>query len=234
MTEGTGFERFDAEMLDALRKAARIAHAHGAAAIEAAHIREALGGADGPDVRPAELWTRDAKRILELSLRYSIDRRSELIGRPDLELALFGRSSEEPSAKREGEFVQDGPSSAPPAAVKPKVMRVLLPVELAEELIATGDAVRPFVTRGAQLGEVMTIGVDAINTGAALVSISLAVKTLKRLAAEAVRRRRPTDADEVTITVTMAGKTETLQVDRSSPKAQDELLDFLLDAVDVE
>jgi hypothetical protein len=176
--------------------------------------------------------TRSAS--LELSLCYSIDRRSELIGRPDLELALFGRSSEEMSAKREGESVQDSPSSAPQGAVKPRMMRVLLPAELAEELIGTGDAVRPFVTRGAQLGEVMTIGVDAINAGAALVSISLALKTLKRLAAEAVRRRRPTDPDEITITITMAGKTETLQVDRSSPKAQDDLLDFLPAAVDVE
>jgi hypothetical protein len=49
----------------------------GAAAIEAAHIREALGGADGPDDRRVELWTRDAKRVLELSLRYSIDRKSD-------------------------------------------------------------------------------------------------------------------------------------------------------------
>ena len=234
MTDGTGFERFDAETLDVLRRAARIARARGAAAIEAAHIREALGGADGPDDRPAELWTRDAKRILELSLRYSIDRRSERIGHPDLELALFGRSSEETSAKREGESVQGGPSSAPPRAVKPRMMRVLLPAELAEDLIGTSDAVRPFVTRGAQLGEVMTIGVDAINTGAALVSITLTLKTLKRLATTTLRRRRPTDPDEITITVTVADRTETLQVDRRSPKAEDELLDFLLSAVDAE
>ena len=95
---------------------------------------------------------------------------------------------------------------------------------------------RPFVTRGAQLGEVMTIGVDAINTGAALVSITLALKTLKRLAATTLRRRRPTDPDEVTITITVAvaDRTETLQVDRRSPKAEDELLDFLLAAVDAE
>src|ERR1019366_468473 len=212
MTEGAGFERFDMETLEALRRAARIARARGAAAIEAAHIREAMEGADGPDDRPAELWTRDAKRILEL--------------------ALFGRSSEETSAKREGESVQDGPSSPPPGAVKPRMMRVLLPAELAEDLIGTGDAVRPFVTRGAQLGEVMTIGVDAINTGAALVSITLALKTLKRLATTTLRRRRPTDPDEVTITITVADRTETLQVDRRSPKAEDELLDFLLAAVD--
>ena len=234
MTEGAGFERFDAETLDALRRAARIARARGAAAIEAAHIREALEGADGQGDRPAELWTRDAKRILELSLRYSLDRGSGLIGRPDLELAVFGRSSEETSAKREGESVQDGSSSAPLRAVKPRVMRVLLPAELAEDLIGTGDAVRPFVTRGAQLGEVMTIGVDAINTGAALVSITLALKTLKRLATTMLRRRRPTDPDEVMITITMADRTETLRVDRRSPKAEDELLDFLLAAVDAE
>jgi hypothetical protein len=112
------------------------------------------------------------------------------------------------------------------------MMRVLLPAELAEDLIGTGDAVRPFVTRGAQLGEVMTIGVDAINMGAGLVSITLALRTLKRLATTTLRRRRPTDPDEVTITV--ADRTETLRVDRRSPKAEDELLDFLLAAVDAE
>ncbi|HEY4451783.1 MAG TPA: hypothetical protein VGN13_09340 [Solirubrobacteraceae bacterium] len=234
MTEGAGFERFDAETLDALRRGARIARARGAAAIEAAHIREALEGADGPDCQPAELWTRDAKRILELSFRYSLAGRSKLIRRSDLELALFGRSSEGEFATREGESAQDGPSSASPGVVKPRMMRVLLPAELAEDLIGTGDAVRPFVTRGAQLGEVMTIGVDAINTGAALVSITLALKTLRRLATATLQRRRPTDPDEITITVKVADRTETLQVDRRSPKAEGELLDFLLAAVDAE
>jgi hypothetical protein len=67
-----------------------------------------------------------------------------------------------------------------------------------------------------------------------LVSITLALKTLKRLATTTLRRRRPTDPDEVTITITIADRTETLQVDRRSPKAEDELLHFLLSAVDAE
>jgi hypothetical protein len=110
--------------------------------------------------------------------------------------------------------------------------RISVPTEIAEELIDAKVAVRPITTRGGSTAGVFSMTVDCINTGSAVVSIAVAVATCKRLAAAAIKRRHPADPNIVTFQVTMAGKSESLTVDRTSPTAQDRTLDFFVRALD--
>ena len=112
--------------------------------------------------------------------------------------------------------------------------RITVPTEIAEELVADGAAVRPFGTRGGGFGDSISIAVEAINTGSALVSIGLAAVTCRRLAAATVRRRRDTDPNELTISITVHGKSQSLRVDRTATDAEDKVFDFFVAAMNVE
>ena len=113
-------------------------------------------------------------------------------------------------------------------------VRITVPTEIAEELVADGDAVYSLGVRGGPLGETISIAVEAINTGSALVSIAVALVTCKRLAAAILRRRRDTDPNVLVITVNVAGETRSLRVDRAAPDAEDIASEFLVAVLNVE
>ena len=89
----------------------------------------------------------------------------------------------------------------------------------------SADKVRPIGTRGGVLTEVVTVAIDTVNTGAAVVSVVTAATTCKRLAQAFIRRHRP-DPNEVKLTITVGDHTESLDVDLTNPKAEEQLFDF--------
>jgi hypothetical protein len=113
-------------------------------------------------------------------------------------------------------------------------VRIAVPTEIAEELVADGIAVRAFGVRGGALGETITIAVETINTGSALISIGVAAMACKRLAAATIRRRRDNDPNELTISITVAGEVQSLHLDRTAPDAEDVAFDFFVAALNVE
>jgi hypothetical protein len=116
----------------------------------------------------------------------------------------------------------------------PRAVRVSLPSEIAEELVAEGIAVRPFETRDASLGHVIGIVVEAVNTGSAVVAIVVAGNTCRRIARGVLRQRLPEESNEVTMTITSARRSHSVTVDPRSPEAEDTLLTFLISALDAE
>lgn len=105
--------------------------------------------------------------------------------------------------------------------------RLIVPAEVADDLVSDGTAVRPISTRGGGFVEAVAITVDAINTGAAAVSVAVAVNTCRRLAQAFVRHRRQENrSGQVTLTVTTGGRTESLTVDLTEPQAEERLFDF--------
>ena len=108
-------------------------------------------------------------------------------------------------------------------------VRIAVPTEIAEELVADGIAVRAFGVRGGALGETITIAVETINT-----SIGVAAMACKRLAAATIRRRRDNDPNELTISITVAGEVQSLHLDRTAPDAEDVAFDFFVAALNVE
>jgi hypothetical protein len=111
-------------------------------------------------------------------------------------------------------------------------LRIVLPSEIADELVSDGVAVRPLGTRGGLLSEPVTLAIEAVNTGSALVSIAVGIATCKRLATAVLRRREPADPDQLTISITVNGESRSLDVDRTAPDAEDKALDFFVTALD--
>jgi hypothetical protein len=104
--------------------------------------------------------------------------------------------------------------------------RLLVPEEIAEDLLSDRTAVRPIGTRGGGLAQVLTVSVGAVNTASALVSVALALTTCKRLAQAFIRRRRPADPAHAKLTITVGDQTRSLEVDLTAPHAEDQLFDF--------
>jgi hypothetical protein len=109
--------------------------------------------------------------------------------------------------------------------------RLQLPANIADDLIKDGVAVKPLITRGADFSEVLSIATNAVNSGAALVSVVLAVNTFRRLARAFVRRRH--DSTLVTMTMTVGTRTDSLEIDLTSPDAEDILFGFFVSTLDV-
>ena len=105
-------------------------------------------------------------------------------------------------------------------------VRLLVPADVADDLVSDGTAVRPIVTRGGGLGHVLAVTVDAINTGSAAVSVTLAAVTCRRLAQAFIKRRRPADPAQAKLTITVGDHTHSLEVDLTAPHAEDQLFDF--------
>lgn len=104
--------------------------------------------------------------------------------------------------------------------------RLVLPEDVAEDLVSDRTAVRPIRLRGGGFAEAVTIAIDAVNTGSAVVSVTVAANTFRRLAQAFVRRRRPADPARVTLTITVGDRTQALEVDLTAPQAQEQLFDF--------
>jgi hypothetical protein len=113
-------------------------------------------------------------------------------------------------------------------------VRIAVPAEIAEELVADGIAVHSFGMRGGAIGEAISIAVETINTGSALVSIGLAAIACRRLAAATVRRRHDTEPNELTISITVAEEVQILHLDRTAPDAENVAFDFFVSALNVD
>jgi hypothetical protein len=110
--------------------------------------------------------------------------------------------------------------------------RISLPSEIADELVDAEMAVRIVQTRGPRTAEFFSMTVDCINTGSAVVSISIAVVTCRRLAVAAIRRRHPAEPNSLTLVIKGDGKSKSLTVDRTLPTAEDAVLDFIIETLD--
>jgi hypothetical protein len=109
-------------------------------------------------------------------------------------------------------------------------IRITLPEAVAAELVEQGVAVRRRTTRGSGIADVIQIGVDAVNTGSALVAIVVGVNSCRRMAKCFLARLRR-DEEHLDLTITVRGKKRTLHVDRDDPDAQDRIVDFLLETL---
>lgn len=109
----------------------------------------------------------------------------------------------------------------------PSHVRVALPTDIAEELVRERVAVKPVFTRGSGVVDIISIGVEAINTGSAVVAIAMAGRSCRRLAQSFLARRRE-DEKEINLTITVGDEKQSLQVRRDDPDAEDRIVDFLL------
>jgi hypothetical protein len=65
--------------------------------------------------------------------------------------------------------------------------RISVPDELAETLVVEGVAVRPLLTRGGAVSEVIHFLVDGVNTGASVVTVGVATGGLYKLSQRLAR-----------------------------------------------
>jgi hypothetical protein len=105
-------------------------------------------------------------------------------------------------------------------------VRLLVPADVADDLVSDGIAVRPIGTRGGVLAQVVTVALDVINAGGAVVSIATGEATYRRLAQAFIRRYRPVEPNKAKLTITVGDHTESLDVDLTSQKAEEQLFDF--------
>ena len=63
----------------------------------------------------------------------------------------------------------------------------MLPENLADELVQSGDAVSPFTTRGPGTTEVIHFVIEGINTAAAIVTLAAATEVYRKVARSVVR-----------------------------------------------
>jgi hypothetical protein len=61
-------------------------------------------------------------------------------------------------------------------------IRIRVPSPLADTLVADGDAVRPYTTRGPAVSEVLTFAIDGVNTAAAVITLAANVEIYRRFA----------------------------------------------------
>jgi len=101
-----------------------------------------------------------------------------------------------------------------------------LPVDLANELITDGDARGPLVRRrGAS--EILSLVINSINTGSALVSVVAGVAAAKRVARAIARKADAESKGRAVITVTTDGRTHSHTYDAQADGAEKELEEFM-------
>jgi hypothetical protein len=112
-------------------------------------------------------------------------------------------------------------------------VRISMAADLADALVADGIAVRPFLTRGAPGGDLVSMVIDGVNTGAAIVTLLTAEETLRKVAGRVWARLRHRQEDVVTLTITVPGeaKPHQLKIHRDDTAATDKILDFLVEAL---
>ena len=107
---------------------------------------------------------------------------------------------------------------------------ISLPSDVAKDLIADGVATRPFIARGPGAGEIARLIVDDVNTGAAVVTLAVAVNSCRKLAERLWARVRQAD-EVIAITIDVPGmpKPRVLRVRRDDAGGVDKVLDFVID-----
>jgi hypothetical protein len=107
---------------------------------------------------------------------------------------------------------------------------ISMPSDVAKGLIADGVAARPFIARGPGAGEIARLIVDDVNTGAAVVTLTVAGNSCRKLAERLWARIRQAD-DVIAITIDLPGRAEprVLRVRRDEADGVDKILDFVID-----
>jgi hypothetical protein len=114
------------------------------------------------------------------------------------------------------------------------LIELALPDEVARDFVASSvpadgrkwDVVESLSMRSSS-ADVAALVVSAVNTGSAVVTLVVTGNTLRRLARKLLARRRPEDPDVVTLTLSRDGRSHSVTVNRTSPDAEDEALEFL-------
>ncbi len=111
---------------------------------------------------------------------------------------------------------------------------ISMPSDVAKGLIADGVASRPFIARGPGAGEIARLIVDDINTGAAVVTLTVAANSCRKLAERLWARIRQAD-DVIVITIDLPGsaKPRVLRVRRDEADGAEKILDFVIDVFSV-
>lgn len=73
--------------------------------------------------------------------------------------------------------------------VRVPAVRLMLPAEVADELVRSGDAVSPFITRGPVTTDIVHLVIEGINTAAAIVTLTAATTEVYRRVARSVVKR---------------------------------------------
>jgi hypothetical protein len=95
-------------------------------------------------------------------------------------------------------------------------IRVSLPTPIADALVESGDAVRPFTTRGPGAIEILNFAIEGINTGAAIVTLVGGVELYRKIA----RQLRELAAGRAVVLETTEGETQVLpQAPQTGPPA---------------
>jgi hypothetical protein len=114
-------------------------------------------------------------------------------------------------------------------------VRVELPTDLAETLLADEDAVPPFFdTRNAGAADIVTILLDGVNTGAEVVTLIVTVNACRKIAKRYWRKIRESGQRQVTIQIIRKDGTdrEEIKVGVDDVGAEDRLLEFLVQSLE--
>jgi hypothetical protein len=100
-----------------------------------------------------------------------------------------------------------------------EAVRVSLPADVAQVLLDEHVAVRPVVTRGGGLGEVISLVVEGVNTGANVVTLVTASAAMVRLARALRERLGRVDEGDRSVRVRISGPRGeySLVVDEATP-----------------
>jgi len=111
-------------------------------------------------------------------------------------------------------------------------IRILLPADLAAELLDDQVAVHPYETRGAA-DELTRMVIDDVNTAASVVTVAMAADAARKFAARLWARLRKSEEEVVTVTVTVPGQgaPRELKVRRDDAAGADKVLDFLIEVL---
>jgi hypothetical protein len=85
-------------------------------------------------------------------------------------------------------------------------IRVGLPAPIADALVASGEAVRSFTTRGSAAIEILNFTIEGINTGAAIVTLVGGAELYRKLA----RQLREHAGDRTIVAEMTAGQKEVM------------------------
>jgi hypothetical protein len=114
-------------------------------------------------------------------------------------------------------------------------VRLSLPADVADALVADEIAFRPIVTRGPGTGQVVQLIVDGVNTGAAVVTLAVAASSLRKLAERLWEKFRHADENIImTIILPGAPAPRILKIKPGETDSQDRILDFIINALSTE
>ncbi len=102
-----------------------------------------------------------------------------------------------------------------------------LPSSVAEDLVSAGSAKNVPPIRGGDLGDLIRVTVDFLNTGAAVVTMAMGAKAARDIARSLLRQRGEHKPATITVTVTRGRDSHSLTVRTDESVAEESVRDFL-------